>query len=112
MAQKTMRQAKMPPSPEEVRAKETLSPEEKVAVVLGYGRTMAYRLDDELMKKFELENSSGFIEVGESEPSKRSGRSTGVVNKGEVVSKQAKTLRDRGRVSANERLCRYKAKRP
>ncbi|MBV9455446.1 MAG: excisionase family DNA-binding protein [Rubrobacter sp.] len=31
------------PSPEEVRAKETLSPEE-LAVVLGCGRTIAYRI--------------------------------------------------------------------
>ena len=31
------------PSPEEVRAKETLSPEELV-VVLGCGRTLAYRI--------------------------------------------------------------------
>jgi excisionase family DNA binding protein len=40
---KTTRRAKVLPSPEEVRAKETLSPEE-MAVVLGCGRTMAYRI--------------------------------------------------------------------
>src|SRR5918997_3356931 len=41
--EKTTKRAKVLPSPEEVRAKETLSPEE-MAVVLGCGRTMAYRL--------------------------------------------------------------------
>jgi excisionase family DNA binding protein len=40
---KTTRQAKGLPSPEQVRAKDILSPEE-VAVVLGCGRTMAYHL--------------------------------------------------------------------
>jgi excisionase family DNA binding protein len=39
----TKRRAKVLPSPEEVRTKETLSPEE-MAVVLGCGRTMAYRI--------------------------------------------------------------------
>ena len=43
MGVKTTRQVKGLPSPEEVRAKDILSPEE-VAVVLGCGRTMAYRL--------------------------------------------------------------------
>ena len=42
-AEKTTRRAKVLPSPEEVRVKETLSPEE-MAVVLGCGRTMAYRI--------------------------------------------------------------------
>ena len=44
MTAKAMGQAKgLLPSPEEVRAKETLSPEE-MAIVLGCGRTTAYRL--------------------------------------------------------------------
>jgi excisionase family DNA binding protein len=43
VAKNTTKQAKGLPSPEEVREKESLSPEE-VAVVLGCGRTMVYRL--------------------------------------------------------------------
>lgn len=43
MTEKETKRAKGLLSPEEVRAKETLSPEE-VAVVLGCGRTTAYRI--------------------------------------------------------------------